>query len=130
MLRYSFANEQAENQTENGFLLVEVLKPDESPISLATISLMNKISDVDNTYKVLRTGIDGKTESIELPVTRAKYSLTNLNIVLPYLIYSLSVEAVGFYTHILKVIPIYPHTTTILRIVLTPLPFGVKITKP
>ena len=129
MLRYSFANEQEEKKeikTENGFLLVEVLRPDESPVSLATVSLMNLINNVSNTYKVLKTGIDGKTESIKLPVPKANFSLTNKNTVLPYLVFSLSVEADGFYTDIFNVVPIYPNTTTLQSIVLTPIPFGVK----
>ena len=51
-------------KTKNGYLVVEVLETDKTPISLASVMIYSEYRGELMMHKVLLTGINGKTEPI------------------------------------------------------------------
>lgn len=115
-----------ETEMENGYLIVEALKPDGIPLPNATVSIESEEPGMNAGTKVLKTGSGGRTATITLPAPSTKYSLMKTSIILPYSRYTIRVGYPGYYTNVYKHAQIFAKTTTTQTSRMTLLPAGKK----
>jgi hypothetical protein len=117
---------QTGRQENNGFLIVEVLLTDRTPISLATVMIYSEVQDQITMYKVLQTGINGKTEPVCFNFAENNvYICGGAPIALPAK-FTIRVEYSGFYTNLYKNAQIPKDTLSVQTSLMIPLAFGTK----
>lgn len=140
MFKYTFSDKavpvfqqdnttQEKTEMQDGYMLIEVIRPDGSPIPKVSVMVYTLQNGKPVTERVVQTGIDGRTETISLAAPVKKYSLTETSIDVQFSVFILRLEIEGYYTEIYKNAPVFPATTITYKCTLTPLPFGVKNSK-
>lgn len=119
--------EQTNRQnSKNGFLVVEVLQTDRTPLSLSAVMIYSENQGEVVTHKVLYTGINGKTEPICFDIINQKLLLCGGFPVASPPKFTIRVEYNGFYTNIYKNVQIFADTLAVQTCFMTPLAFGMK----
>lgn len=117
---------QTDRRGKNGFLIVEVLRTDGSPISLATVMIYSEIQSEIIMCKVLQTGINGKTEPVCFNFAQKNvYVCGGAPIALPAK-FTIRVEYSGYYTNVYKNAQIPPDILAVQTSYMVPLAFGTK----
>lgn len=132
MLSYRFLDDAAPafqvseegGRTQSSYLTLQVLNPDRTPAPKVVITIYAEQDTKPVTEKVLRTGLDGRTERIMLAVPAKSYSLLTSRIEVPFLTFSIRLEAEGYFTETYRMQRIYAESSVVQTLVLTPLPLG------
>lgn len=132
MLSYRFSEDavpafqvtEEGGQTQNSYLTLQVLNPDRTPVPQVVITIYAEQDKKLVTERVLRTGVDGRTERIMLAVPAKSYTLLTSKIEVPFLTFSIRLEAEGYFTETYSLQRIYAESTIVQTLVLTPLPLG------
>ena len=115
-------------QNKNGFLVVEVLHTDETPISLAAVMIYSENKGELVTHKVLQTGINGKTEPICFHFIDQNIIICSGIPIASPANFFIRVEYGGYYTNIYKNAHVVPDMLAIQTSYMIPLAFGMKNT--
>ena len=140
MITYTFFNETYTEflqegigakkvELQNGFLIVEAVTADGIPLPRTSVMVYRTENGKEVTERVVRTGIDGRTQRIALAVPAKKFSMLDTNVQVPYKSFSIRLETEGYYTETYADAQIYADTTITFMSKLTPLPLGVSIAR-
>lgn len=129
MLTYRFSDttpafQETTAGTQRSYLTLQVLTREGTPVPQVAITLYAERGSKPVTERVLRTGVDGRTERIELNIPAKNYTLLDTNIEVPYLIFSIQLSVEGYYTETYRLMRIYADTVNMETLILTPLPLG------
>lgn len=136
MLIYTFTDSVAETfqdttrnqKNPNGFITLEVLRSDRTPIPKVAVLIYTESGGKAVTDRVLNTGVDGRTEAIPFSVPVKNFQQGKTAIDVPFLKFTIRLELEGFYTSIFRDVHIFADATTLQTIIMDPLPFGIKNT--
>lgn len=117
---------QQSTEMQDGFLIVEILQRDGSPVPRATVILYTVQDGKPVTMRVVQTGIDGRTERMPLAAPAMKFSLLETSIDVPSITFSMRIELEGYYTQTFRDTKVFAGTETMHTITLSPLPLGVS----
>ena len=110
-------------KTDVGYITVKAVAALEaSPVEGAVVTIRNIENDEPVTFAVRITDEDGKTDSVPVPTPPKSLSQAPGSTELPYSLINIETYADGYFSVLMKDVPVYPGITSVQVVNLIPLP--------